>query len=172
MFESGARRIKRSINVDVETIKFLDQDLLNRLKKIKLISGYLQDKEAEIRAFNEAHGNKESLLNGRHLTNVGTFRQYAVAYLNSLSTINHEQTCMVRQLAPTTAGLPLEIYCFTATTEWLKYEGIQSDVFDHLYSVMPEFDLLPYQQPAGRNISQAAKVMFADKNQGLNQIEK
>ena len=172
MFESGARRIKRSINVDVETIKFLDQDLLNRLKKIKLISGYLKDKEAEIRAFNEEHGNKESLLNGRHLTNVGTFRQYAVAYLNSLSTINHEQTCMVRQLAPTTAGLPLEIYCFTATTEWLKYEGIQSDVFDHLYSVMPEFDLLPYQQPAGRNISQAAKVMFADKNQGLNQIEK
>jgi len=165
MFQSGARRIKRSINVDVETIKFLDKDLFERLKKIKLISGYLKEKEAEIRAFNEEHGNKESVLNGRHLTNVGTFRQYAEAYLNSLSTIDHKQTCMVRQLAPTTAGLPLEIYCFTATTEWLKYEGIQSDVFDHLYSVMPEFDLFPYQQPAGRNVNQAARVVFTKANQ-------
>lgn len=172
MFQSGARRIKRSINIDVETIKFLDQNLLNRLKKIKLISDYLENKETEIRDFNEKNGNKESVLNGRHLTNIGTFRQYAVAYLNSLSTIDHKETCMVRQLAPTTAGLPLEIYCFTATTEWVKYEAIQSDVFDHLYSVMPEFDLLPYQQPAGRNFNQATKMIFSERNQGLNQIEK
>lgn len=161
MFQSGARRIKRAINVDVETIKFLDEDLLKRLCKIKLISGYLKDKIEEVRAFNASHGNKESVLNGRHLTNVGTFRQYAVAYLNSLSTIDHTQTCMVRQLAPTTAGLPLEIYCFTSTTEWIKYEGIQSDVFDHLYSVMPEFDLFPFQQPAGRNVTQAARRLVS-----------
>lgn len=172
MFQSGARRIKRAINIDVETIKFLDKDLFGRLKKIKLISDYLQSKEAELRAFNEKNGNKESVLNGRHLTNIGTFRQYAEAYLNSLPTIDHQQTCMVRQLSPTTAGLPLEIYCFTATTEWLKYEGIQSDIFDHLYSVMSEFDLLPYQQPAGRNISQAAKAMFAQGPQEVNPIGK
>ncbi len=172
MFQSGARRIKRSINIDVETIKFLDKELFERLKKIKLISAYLEEKAAEIHAFNQEHGNQESVLNSRHLTNVGTFRQYATAYLNSLATIDHNQTCMVRQLAPTTAGLPLEIYCFTSTTEWVKYEGIQSDVFDHLYSVMPEFDLFPYQQPAGRNVSQAAKVVFAEGNQGINQAVK
>lgn len=164
MFQSGARRIKRAINIDVETIKFLDKDLLARLQKIKLIQGYLKDKIAEVQEFNKNHGNRESVLNGRHLTNIGTFRQYAVAYLNSLNTIDHNQTCMVRQLSPTTAGLPLEVYCFTSTTEWLKYEGIQSDVFDHLYSVMPEFDLFPFQQPAGRNVTQAArKLVQAEK---------
>lgn len=156
MVQSGARRIKRAINIDVETIKFLDRPLLERLLKIQLISNYLQQKLTEVSTFNEKYGDKESILNGRHLTNVGTFRAYALAYLKSLPTIDHSQTCMVRQLDPTTAGLPLEIYCFTATTEWGTYENIQSDVFDHLYSVMPEFDLYPFQQPAGRNVTQAA----------------
>ncbi len=160
MVQSGARRIKRAINIDVETIRFLDEKLLKRLEKIELISGYLQEKVAEVRAFNASHGSHENPLNGRHLTNIGTFRAYATAYLNSLATIDHRQTCMVRQLAPTTAGLPLEIYCFTATTEWVKYENIQSDVFDHLYSVMPEFDLFPFQQPAGRNVTQAARKLL------------
>lgn len=159
MIQSGARRIKRAINVDVETIKFMDENLLKRLSKIRLIEDYLAEKIQEVRAFNAEHGNKENILNSRHLTNVGTFRAYALAYLNSLSTIDHTSTCMVRQLAPTTAGLPLEIYCFTSTTDWVKYEGIQSDVFDHLYSVMPEFDLFPFQQPAGRNVSQAARQL-------------
>ncbi len=162
MVQSGARRIKRAINIDVDTIKFLDKDLLSRLEKIQLISDYLKEKITEVRAFNEGQSLEESLLNGRHLTNVGTFRAYALAYLQSLPTIDHGQTCMVRQLDPTTAGLPLEIYCFTATTDWGKYENIQSDVFDHLYSVMPEFDLYPYQQPAGRNVSMAARVLLQD----------
>ncbi len=163
MVQSGARRIKRSINIDVETIKFLDRDLLERLLKIQLISGYLQQKITEVSAFNEKYGDKESMLNGRHLTNVGTFRAYALAYLNSLPTVDHKQTCMVRQLDPTTAGLPLEIYCFTATTEWSKYEDIQSDIFDHLYSVMEEFDLYPFQQPAGRNVTQAVENIMMKK---------
>lgn len=156
MVQSGARRIKRAINIDVETIKFLDQAMLERLQKIRLISDYLRDKTDEVRAFNATHDIKESVLNGRHLTNVGTFRAYALAYLKSLPTIASNQTCMVRQLEPTTAGLPLEIYCFAATTEWGKYENIQADVFDHLYSVMPEFGLYPFQQPAGRNVTLAA----------------
>ncbi len=164
MVQSGARRIKRAINVDVETIKFLDEKLLKRLSKIKLIEGYLNDKVAEVRAFNATHDIKESVLNGRHLTNVGTFRQYAYAYLRSLATIDQNQTCMIRQLSPETAGLPLEIYCFTATTDWVKYENIQSDIFDHLFSVMPEFDLYPFQQPAGRNVTQAAgRLVKAEK---------
>ncbi len=160
MVQSGARRIKRAINIDVDTIRFLDEKLLKRLEKIELISAYLKQKVAEVRAFNASHGSHENPLNGRHLTNIGTFRVYATAYLNSLSTIDHRQTCMVRQLAPTTAGLPLEIYCFTATTQWLKYEDIQSDIFDHLYSVMAEFDLFPFQQPAGRNVTQAAHKLL------------
>lgn len=166
MFQSGARRIKRAINVDVETIKFLDENLLKRLRKIKLIKEYLDNKIAEVRAYNAANDVKESFINGRHLTNVGTFRIYAEAYLNSLSSIDHKQTCMVRQLNPTTSGLPLEVYCFTSTTDWLKYEAIQSDVFDHLYSVMPEFELYPYQQPAGRNVSQAARKLALGVEQG------
>ena len=155
MVQSGARRIRRAIYVDVETIQFLDEEMFKRLSKIKLISEYLKTKSEEIKAFNAEHNVKESILNGRHLTNIGTFRQYAVEYLRSLQTIDHSQTCMVRQLAAGATGLPLEIYCFTATTDWIKYEGIQSDIFDHLYSVMPEFGLYPFQQPTGRNVSKA-----------------
>lgn len=163
MVESGARRIKRAINVDVETIKFLDEEMLARLSKIKLLEDYLKNKVAEIEAFNAAHHSNESVVNGRHLTNVGTFRQYAEQYLNSLPSIDHRQTCMVRQLNPGPTGLPLEIYCFTATTDWLQYEKIQSDIFDHLYSVMHEFDLYPFQQPAGRNVSLAGQALVAGK---------
>ena len=155
MLQSGARRIQRAIYVDLETIQFLDEEMFKRLSKIKLLKDYLTSKSAEIRAFNAEHNVKESVLNGRHLTNIGTFRQYAAEYLRSLPTVDHRQTCMVRQLAAGASGLPLEIYCFTATTDWLKYEGIQSDIFDHLYSVMPEFGLYPFQQPTGRNVSKA-----------------
>ncbi|MBO7238703.1 MAG: mechanosensitive ion channel, partial [Elusimicrobiaceae bacterium] len=150
MLQSGARRIRRAIYVDVETIQFLDEEMFKRLSKIKLISEYLKNKSAEIKAFNAEHNVKESVLNGRHLTNIGTFRQYALEYLRSLPTIDHRQTCMVRQLDAGAAGLPMEIYCFTSTTDWVKYEGIQSDIFDHLYSVMPQFGLYPFQQPTGR----------------------
>lgn len=155
MLQSGARRIQRALYIDVEAIQFLDQAMLERLSKIKLLETYLKNKVTEIRAFNEQRNVKESVLNGRHLTNIGTFRQYAVEYLRSLPTIDHTQTCMVRQLAAGSQGLPLEIYCFAATTEWVKYEGIQSDIFDHLYSVMPEFGLYPFQQPTGRSVSKA-----------------
>ena len=155
MVQSGARRIQRAIYVDVETIHFLDEEMFKRLSKIKLISEYLKNKSTEIQAFNAERNVKESVINGRHLTNIGTFRQYALEYLRSLQTVSHEQTCMVRQLAAGSTGLPLEIYCFAATTNWLEYEGIQSDIFDHLYSVMPEFGLYPFQQPTGRDVSKA-----------------
>ena len=155
MVQSGARRIRRAIYVDLEAVQFVDEAMFERLSKIELLKDYLANKAAEIKEFNAAHKVNESILNGRHLTNIGTFRQYAVEYLRSLPTVNHNQTCMVRQLAAGATGLPLEIYCFTDTTEWLKYESIQSDIFDHLYSVMPEFGLYPFQQPTGRNVSRA-----------------
>lgn len=155
MLQSGARRIQRAMYVDVETVRFLDKEMFERLSKIKLLTEYLKQKKTEIEAFNAEHNVKENVLNGRHLTNIGTFRQYVTEYLRNLSTIDHNQTCMVRQLAPGATGLPLEVYCFAATTEWVKYEGVQSDIFDHLYSVMPEFGLYPFQQPTGRNVSSA-----------------
>lgn len=159
MVQSGARRIKRAIHIDVETIKFLDEDLLNRLSKIQLLQDYLKNKVQEVRTYNQKYDTKASKLNGRHLTNIGTFRKYMEAYLQSLSTVDHKQTCMVRQLEPGATGLPLEIYCFSSTTDWLKYEAIQCDIFDHLYSVMQEFELCPFQQPAGRNVNQAGKQL-------------
>ena len=155
MLQSGARRIQRAMYVDVETVRFLDKEMFERLSKIKLLTEYLKQKKTEIEAFNAERNVKENVLNGRHLTNIGTFRQYVTEYLRNLSTIDHNQTCMVRQLAPGATGLPLEVYCFAATTEWVKYEGVQSDIFDHLYSVMPEFGLYPFQQPTGRNVSSA-----------------
>lgn len=155
MVQSGARRIQRAVYVDVQTIQFLDKEMFKRLSKIQLLGEYLAQKAEEIRAFNAQHRINENVINGRHLTNIGTFRQYAVEYLRSLPTVDHKQTCMVRQLSAGSSGLPLEIYCFASTTDWIEYEGIQSDIFDHLYSVMPEFGLYPFQQPAGRNVSTA-----------------
>lgn len=160
MYEAKARRIQRSILLDVDTIKFVDAPMLERLKKIQLLTDYLQDKEAEIKAFNAERKVKENFLNGRHLTNIGTFRQYAQLYLQSRPYVVSDSpdfTLMVRQLPQTTGGVPLEVYCFLNTTIWTDYEALQSDIFDHLFSVLPEFGLSAYQQPSGRSIVQGVK---------------
>lgn len=160
MYAAKARRIQRSINIDVDTVRFLDASMLARLKKINLLRDYLQEKEAEITAFNKEHDVKENFINGRHLTNIGTFRQYAQRYLASRPYVVSDDptfTLMVRQLKQDSQGLPLEIYCFLNTTVWTDYERLQSDIFDHLFSVLPEFGLYAYQQPSGRNITQGMR---------------
>lgn len=165
MYAAKARRIQRSIVIDVDTVKFLDRDMFNRLKKIKLLTDYLVNKEAEIKAFNAEHDVKENVLNGRHLTNIGTFRHYAQLYLKSRPFVVSDDpafTLMVRQLKPEAQGLPLEVYCFLNTTVWTDYEALQSDIFDHLFSVLPEFGLYAYQQPSGRNIAQGVKLLAQD----------
>jgi len=157
MYVAKARRIQRSILLDVDTIKFLDTDMLERLKKIDLLKDYLAGKEKEISAFNAQRNVHENWLNGRHLTNVGTFRKYAELYLQSRPFVvsgDSNFTLMVRQLPQNSYGLPLEIYCFLNTTVWTEYESLQSDIFDHLFSVLPEFGLYAYQQPSGRNLAQ------------------
>lgn len=162
MFEAQARRVQRSILIDVDTVKFLDKQMLARLKKIELLQDYLAQKETEIADFNAQHNTTESLLNGRHLTNIGTFRKYAELYLASRPYVIHDDpnfTLMVRQLKQEAQGLPLEIYCFLNTTVWTQYEGYQSDIFDHLFSVLPEFGLYAYQQPSGQNIAQGIKLL-------------
>jgi len=157
MSDAGGRRIKRSICVDMESVKFADAKLLEKLKKFELLSSYIDVKGKEIAQFNAKHNTNESLYNGRYLTNIGLFRAYCEAYIKSRIYINPKFTTMVRQLDPNPNGIPLEIYCFTATTEWIAYESYQADIFDHLLSVIGEFDLYVFQNPTGRNFSSLAK---------------
>ena len=146
MRESGGRRIKRAVRIDIRTIKFLTQDDIKRLEKANLLAPYLQEKQEEIKNYNELNKFDLSVaMNGRRLTNIGTLRAYLLTYLRNHPNINKDMTIMVRQLAPDEYGIPLEIYCFTATTVWADYENIQSDIFDHIYSVLSEFGIKSYQ---------------------------
>ncbi len=150
MQESPGRRIKRSIFIDVNSIKFCDDDALTRYSKISYIKGYLQGKKDELQAHNQKAGHDgESRVNGRRLTNIGTFRAYVLAYLKHHPSINQDLTIMARQLAPTEHGLPIEIYAFSADKNWVNYEAIQADIFDHLFAVVSDFDLRVFQKPSG-----------------------
>ncbi len=150
MEESGGRRIKRALNLDLSTIRLLSADDLERLKGFRLLTGYLADKEKELAQHNAALGLPEGDgVNGRGLTNIGTFRAYVVAYLRELPIVHEEMTFLVRQLAPTEHGLPIEIYVFSKDQAWSNYEGIQADIFDHILAVVPEFGLRVFQQPSG-----------------------
>lgn len=153
MQESGGRRIKRSLMLDQQSVHFLDAEQKKRLSRFKLLQDYLVTKQAEIDDWNTqlAEEGKEPV-NTRRITNIGTFRVYIERYLQSHPGIHQQMTLMVRQLSPTADGLPLELYCFTNTTAWLKYEGIQSDIFDHLLAILPEFGLRVYQHPSGMDV--------------------
>lgn len=153
MSESGGRRIKRSVLIATSSIKFLDSESIQRLKKSHLLSPYLSKKLEEINHANhEFQADMSSLINGRRLTNVGTFRHYLQSYLRSHPFIQQEMTLMVRQLESTSEGLPLQVYAFTNTTAWAKYEGIQSDIFDHIFAALPEFGLRAHEAPTGQDI--------------------
>lgn len=148
MTESQGRRIKRAIHLDLNSIKFCDDALLRRLSRVPYMPDYLAAKRQEIDAWNEEHEEGTSTaLHPRRLTNIGTFRAYTVAYLRHRPDIHPEMTFLVRQLAPTPHGVPVEVYVFSRDQNWVNYEGIQSDIFDHLLAVLPEFDLRAYQIP-------------------------
>ena len=150
MEESGGRRIKRSVKIDMTSVKFCDKELLDRLSKIHLLKDYIKEKRAEIDAFNKAHDFDTSVLaNGRRLTNLGSFRIYMTEYLKANENISKDMTLIVRQLEPTQNGLPMEIYTFSALKTWVDYERVQADIFDHIFAVLPEFDLRVYQAPSG-----------------------
>ena len=152
MQDSGGRRIKRAIMIDISTIRFADAAMIESFCGISLIKGYVEDKLAEIDAFNKEHGITDHPRNGRALTNIGTFRAYCVAYLRAHPKIHDKMTFLVRQLAPTPKGLPLEIYVFTTDTAWVAYEGIQADVFDHLFAILPAFGLAAFQDATGLDL--------------------
>lgn len=159
MEETGGRRIKRSINVDLSTIKFCDEEMLERFSKIQYITEHLTQKRAEIDAHNqEKRADMSSLVNGRRLTNIGLFRAYIEAYLRNHPKTAKSLTLLVRQLQPTQTGLPIEIYVFSLETNWIAYEGIQADMFDHILAVAREFDLRIFQDPAGSDFQRLATV--------------
>ena len=150
MSESGGRRIKRSVNIDMSSIRFCNEEMLERFGKIQYISEYIETKKHELEEFNLATKvDNASLVNVRRMTNIGTFRAYVKAYLQNHPMINKDMTFLIRQLPPTEHGLPIEIYVFSKDQVWANYEAIQADIFDHVLAVVPEFDLRVYQNPTG-----------------------
>ena len=152
MSESGGRRIKRSIKIDMSSIKFCSDSMIERFKKFKVIRDYISTKLSKIEKHNfDNNINEEELINGRSLTNIGTFRAYIEGYLRNHVSIHNEMTFLVRQLSPESDGLPIEIYVFSSDTNWVSYEAIQSNIFDHLLAILPEFDLRVFQNPTGND---------------------
>ena len=156
MYRTGARRIKRTIIIDIGSIGFYSVEQINQLTNAHLLQGYLNDKKQEL-ALTDKHQQAEELpeslaaMNSRQLTNIGTFRAYITNYLAKNNYIRDDLTCMVRQLSATQTGLPLEIYCFANTTNWAEYEAIQADIFDHLFAIAPQFELRIFQHPSGHD---------------------
>ena len=162
MSESGGRRIKRAILIDLDSIHFADEDELERWKEIDLIRDYLATKIREVRAYNAEHpSSATSVANARKLTNIGTFRAYCLAYLRANPAIHQRMTLLVRQLDPSDHGLPLEIYCFSSDTAWANYERIQSDLFDHFLAIMPEFGLTSFQVTSAAALRLGAQALPA-----------
>jgi miniconductance mechanosensitive channel len=163
MVKSGGRRIKRSIFVDTNSIRFVDPKMRAELLKIHLITDFITVRQQEIETFNiNKNIDTSVLINGRRMTNIGIFRNYIDLYLQSHPSIKKDMTIMVRQLASEDKGIPLEIYCFTNTTAWSEYETIQSDIFDHLFSAASYFDICLFQQPSGKDISTAVHHFHND----------
>ena len=158
MSESGGRRIKRSLFIDINSISLCSPETLEKYKKFELISEYIDRKQKEVSEHNQANNiDTSELINGRRLTNIGTFRAYIEAYLKNNSLIHKEMTFLVRQLDPTEKGLPMQIYVFSNDIDWVRYEGIQSSIFDHLLAVVPEFGLRIFQNPTGKDFGTIGK---------------
>ena len=162
MSESGGRRIKRAIHVDMSSIRFCDDEMLARFAKIRHMAEYLDGKKADLARWNAEHGDDASQpSNLRRLTNVGTFRAYVVAYLRHHEMIHQGMTLLVRHLELGPNGLPIEIYVFSRDTDWVRYEDLQADIFDHILAIAPEFDLRVYQSPSGGDLKEAAAALAA-----------
>jgi miniconductance mechanosensitive channel len=161
MQESGGRRIKRAILIDQATVEFCNEAMLERFKNIRLIKDYVEERSKEIEEYNRKEGidAASSPVNGRRMTNLGTFRVYIEEYLKHHPKISNEMTLMVRQLQPTHQGLPLEIYAFVADTRWVYYEKVQSDIFDHILAAAPQFYLRVFQIPSGGDLIEGLKSL-------------
>lgn len=164
MSESGGRRIKRSVAIDMESVRFCTPEMLEKYSHYQLIKDYLVEKEKEIARYNKSFDiDTSNLVNGRRQTNLGVFRAYLKAYLNNHPRVNTEMTLLVRQLQPSELGIPIEIYVFSANKEWAAYEDLQSDIFDHVLAVVHMFDLSVFQAPSGTAINRLAERLASMK---------
>ncbi len=155
MREFGARRVKRSVLIDMNTVKICSDEMIERFKKIEFIKQYIEEKSREIEHYNKDNlVNTDYYINGRHLTNLGVFRVYITNYIKNRINILQGSTVMVRQLAPGENGIPIELYLFVADTIWANYESIQADIFDHILAVVDVFELKIFQHPTGNDIKQ------------------
>ncbi len=160
MTDAGGRRIKRSIYIDANSVKFMDQKLFDHLKGAQLLAPYLTEKQAEIETVNQTiQANMDMKVNGRRLTNLGTLRAYLANYLEKHPNIHQEMTLIVRQLAAENKGIPIEIYAFTNTTVWADYENIQGDIFDHIYAIIDAFDLRIQQSPGSADFQSLGNII-------------
>ena len=160
MSESGGRRIKRSIYLDISSVRFCTPEMIERYKRVELVKDYVEATRIEVAEHNKTRGVDESVdANGRRMTNLGIFRHYVVGYLKAHPMINRQLTLIVRQLQPTEFGVPLEVYAFSSDKNWTRYEGIQSDIFDHLFAALKEFDLRAFQRPSGHDAVQALDAL-------------
>ncbi|MEY3050374.1 MAG: hypothetical protein RLY31_159 [Bacteroidota bacterium] len=160
MVQSGGRRIKRSFYIHAHSVRFLSPERRHDFKSYQLVREFLEQRQQEINAYNQSHNIDTSvLINGRRMTNIGVFRKYLETYLRQHPAIRQDMTVMVRQLAPESRGIPMEIYCFTNTTAWLEYESIQADVFDHVFAAIPFFDLDLFQETGSRDITEAVRAL-------------
>jgi miniconductance mechanosensitive channel len=154
MQESAGRRIKRTIFIDVRSVQFASVELLEKLKQIQILKPYLEDKIKEIKEYNEKIGAETDMpVNGRRLTNIGVFRKYLELYLADNPNVSKEATSMVRHLQPTEKGIPLEVYCFSSEKAWVKYEEVQADIFDHIFAIIPQFELRIFQSVSGNDLA-------------------
>lgn len=166
MEESDGRRIKRSINIDMKSVRFCDQRMLDKFQKIQLIKNYVIEKQAEITEYNRnLQIEDDGLPNGRRQTNLGVFRKYMEEYLRNNPSINKEMTLLVRHLQPSETGIPIEIYVFSKIKELNIYESIQSDIFDHILAVIPTFELQVFQNPTGQYIPDLTEKLSATSAQ-------
>ena len=168
MSESGGRRIKRSINIDMRSVKLCDEKMIAKFKKIHHLQAYIEEREAEIDEYNKINNVDKSVkVNGRRMTNLGVFRKYLENYCSQHPGLNQEMTLLVRHLQPTEKGIPIELYVFTASTKWAIYEGVQADIFDHILAVIPEFELSVFQEPSGDDLQSAVsglgEIMLQNK---------
>ena len=156
MAESGGRRVKRHISIDMESVKFCDAKMMEYFRKFQLLQTYLDEKELEITEYNTVNQIDTSVfVNGRRQTNLGVFRAYLKAYIKAHPMVHKEMSVLVRQLQPSEKGLPMEIYFFSKDQAWGTYEDLQSDIFDHVLAVIPEFGLRVFQNPSGGSIAKA-----------------
>jgi miniconductance mechanosensitive channel len=161
MKESGVRRMKRSISIDMSSVKFCNHEMLKKFRKISILQDYIDRTEAELENYNRENNVDNSVfVNGRRQTNIGVFRAYLEEYLSHHPSVDKKSDMLVRQLQPNSSGIPIEIYAFTIETAFIRFEKVQSDIFDHILAIVPQFDLRVFQSPTGEDLRQSNSVYF------------